>query len=116
MDRLELVRSLNDRLEAAENELAVGWDRVPHFPYSTDADAVKHRRERKDEPDVLERFHHDALNAPQYLDLMQTSGNTDSLELAVLVSELEQHTGKDPFASSIPEFRTISDLARLYVD
>ena len=58
----------------------------------------------------------DIGNVDASMDLMQTSGNTDSLELAVLVSELEQHTGKDPFASSIPEFRTISDLARLYVD
>jgi acyl carrier protein len=47
-------------------------------------------------------------------DLMEASGGMDSLDLAVLVGELEQHTGKDPFAGSVPEFRTVTDLARLY--
>ena len=49
-------------------------------------------------------------------DLMGASGGMDSLDLAVLVGELEQHTGKDPFAGSVPEFRTVTDLARLYAD
>ncbi len=49
-------------------------------------------------------------------DLMETSGGMDSLDLAVLVGDLEQRTGKDPFAVSVPQFRTISDLARLYAD
>jgi acyl carrier protein len=49
-------------------------------------------------------------------DLMEASGGMDSLDLAVLVGELEQHTGKDPFAGSVPEFRTVTDLARLYAD
>jgi acyl carrier protein len=48
-------------------------------------------------------------------DLMQAFAGMDSLDLAVLVGELEQYTGKDPFAEAKPEFRTISDLARLYV-
>lgn len=49
-------------------------------------------------------------------DLLENSSGMDSLDLAVLVGELEQHTGKDPFATSVPAFRTIGDLARLYVD
>ena len=42
------------------------------------------------------------------------SGTMDSLDLAMLVSQLEEHTGRDPFASGVPEFQTIRDLARLY--
>jgi acyl carrier protein len=38
----------------------------------------------------------------------------DSLELALLVTELEERTGKDPFASGFREFRTIGELATLY--
>jgi len=39
----------------------------------------------------------------------------DSLELALLVTELEEKTGKDPFASGFREFRTIGELVTLYV-
>jgi acyl carrier protein len=42
------------------------------------------------------------------------SGGVDSLDLAILVSELETFTGRDPFATAVPEFQTIRDLARLY--
>jgi acyl carrier protein len=56
----------------------------------------------------------DVFNVGSATDLMEASGGMDSLDLAALVGELEQHTGKDPFAASVPEFRTIGDLARLY--
>lgn len=46
--------------------------------------------------------------------LLQSSDGADSLDLAVLVSELETFTGRDPFSAGVPEFRTIGDLARLY--
>jgi hypothetical protein len=49
-------------------------------------------------------------------DLMRAFAGMDSLDLAVLVGVLEQHIGKDPFAVAKPEFRTISELARLYLD
>ena len=45
--------------------------------------------------------------------LLQSSG-ADSLDLAILVSQLEECTGRDPFASAAPEFQTIRDLARHY--
>jgi len=38
----------------------------------------------------------------------------DSLDLAVMVSELEGVMGKDPFAQGFVDFRTIGELARLY--
>lgn len=38
----------------------------------------------------------------------------DSLELALLVTELEERTGKDPFAGGFREFRTIGELVALY--
>lgn len=39
----------------------------------------------------------------------------DSLDLAVLVRELEESMGFDPFADGFVEFRTAGELAKLYV-
>lgn len=39
----------------------------------------------------------------------------DSLDLAMLVRELEEICGFDPFAQGFIEFRTVGELARLYV-
>jgi acyl carrier protein len=39
----------------------------------------------------------------------------DSLDLAVLVSELEGAIGHDPFRNGFIEFRTAGELAKLYV-
>jgi acyl carrier protein len=39
----------------------------------------------------------------------------DSLDLAVLVSELESVIGHDPFRNGFIEFRTAGELAKLYV-
>lgn len=39
----------------------------------------------------------------------------DSLDLAVLVRELEEATGHDPFAEGFIDFRTAGELAKLYV-
>jgi acyl carrier protein len=38
----------------------------------------------------------------------------DSLDLAALVVELEQATGRDPFKAGFVDFRTVGELARLY--
>lgn len=38
----------------------------------------------------------------------------DSLALAVIVIELEEQTGKDPFANGFREFSTVEELAALY--
>jgi acyl carrier protein len=38
----------------------------------------------------------------------------DSLDLAVLVSELEGAIGHDPFRNGFIEFRTAGELAKLY--
>jgi acyl carrier protein len=40
----------------------------------------------------------------------------DSLDLAVLVTELEQLTKKDPFKDGFRNFRTVGELAHLYAD
>jgi acyl carrier protein len=40
----------------------------------------------------------------------------DSLDLAVLVTRLEQVTKNDPFKSGFREFRTVADLAALYAE
>lgn len=39
----------------------------------------------------------------------------DSLDLAMLVRELEEVVGHDPFQDGFIEFRTAGELARLYV-
>lgn len=41
--------------------------------------------------------------------------NIDSLDLAMLVRELEDLLGFDPFAEGFIEFRTAGELAQLYV-
>jgi acyl carrier protein len=38
----------------------------------------------------------------------------DSLDLAMLVRELEEVVGHDPFAEGFIEFRTAGELAKLY--
>jgi acyl carrier protein len=38
----------------------------------------------------------------------------DSLDLAMLVRELEEVAGHDPFADGFIEFRTAGELAKLY--
>lgn len=46
-------------------------------------------------------------------EIMQGLG-LDSLALAVVVVELEDKTGKDPFADGFINFRTVQELANLY--
>jgi acyl carrier protein len=41
--------------------------------------------------------------------------NIDSLDLAMLVRELEETLGFDPFRDGFIEFRTVGELAQLYV-
>jgi acyl carrier protein len=38
----------------------------------------------------------------------------DSLDLAQLVLELQEKTGRDPFASGFIEFRTVGELTNLF--
>ena len=40
----------------------------------------------------------------------------DSLDLAVVVTELQQATSKDPFKDGFRNFRTVGELAKLYSD
>jgi acyl carrier protein len=40
----------------------------------------------------------------------------DSLDLAVLITELQTATGKDPFLSGFRVFHTVGELAEMYVD
>ncbi len=48
--------------------------------------------------------------------LLGGSLGIDSLDLAGLVVNLTEATGKDPFANGFIAFRTIGELARLYAD
>lgn len=40
----------------------------------------------------------------------------DSLDLAVLITEMEVATKKDPFKEGFKNFRTVGELARLYAE
>jgi acyl carrier protein len=40
----------------------------------------------------------------------------DSLDLAVVITELERVTKKDPFKDGFRNFRTVGELAQLYVE
>jgi acyl carrier protein len=47
-------------------------------------------------------------------ELLGGSVGIDSLDLAMLVRELEEVAGHDPFANGFIEFRTAGELAKLY--
>lgn len=47
--------------------------------------------------------------------LLDGSVGIDSLDLAMLVRELEEVMGFDPFQEGFIEFRTAGELAKLYV-
>ena len=40
----------------------------------------------------------------------------DSLDLAVVVTELERATKRDPFKDGFKNFRTVGELAQLYIE
>ena len=65
----------------------------------------------------------DKVREQKGLEVMKASDDTeligedtglDSLDLAVLVTELEQKTGKDPFKEGFIMFRTVAEWAALY--
>jgi acyl carrier protein len=48
--------------------------------------------------------------------LLGSTLGIDSLDLAAIVVELSESTGKDPFQGGFIEFRTVGELGDLYVD
>lgn len=40
----------------------------------------------------------------------------DSIDLAVLITEMEEATRKDPFKAGFRDFRTVGELAKMYAD
>jgi acyl carrier protein len=46
--------------------------------------------------------------------LLGSSLGIDSLDLATIVVQLTEATGKDPFRQGFIEFRTVGELARIY--
>lgn len=79
--------------------------------------------ERKDVLETIQKLVGEILEQ-KGLDLMALDASTellggelgiDSLDLATLVRELEEATGRDPFGDGFVEFRTAGELADLYV-
>jgi len=48
--------------------------------------------------------------------LIESDLGIDSLDLAAIVVELSEVTGKDPFQNGFIEFRTVGELSDLYCD
>ncbi len=48
--------------------------------------------------------------------LIDSTLGIDSLDLAAIVVELSEVTGKDPFQNGFIEFRTVGELSDLYCD
>jgi len=46
--------------------------------------------------------------------LLDSNIGIDSLDLAAIVVQLTEKTGKDPFANGFIEFQTVGELAGLY--
>jgi acyl carrier protein len=64
---------------------------------------------------ILDRKGISTLSVTPDSELLGGSLAIDSLDLAVLVRELEQVVGRDPFAHGFVGFRTVGDLAKLYL-
>jgi acyl carrier protein len=73
--------------------------------------------------DVIERFINEVREAkgmaPSFTlrpdtSLVDGSAGIDSLDLAALVVELQNHTGKDPFADGFVNFEDATTLVALY--
>lgn len=58
---------------------------------------------------------HPAVELTPDTELLGGGIGIDSLDLALLVRELEEAVGFDPFAQGFIEFRKAGELARLYV-
>lgn len=57
----------------------------------------------------------DAVPVKADTELLGEGLGIDSLDLAMLVRELEEIVGFDPFSDGFIEFRTAGELAKLYV-
>jgi len=63
---------------------------------------------------ILEDKGHDIPSIGTETQLLGAELKIDSLDLATLVSEMEDVAGRDPFSDGFIEFRTAGELARLY--
>lgn len=63
---------------------------------------------------MLEDKGRDPVRIDADTELLSGEVGIDSLDLAMLVRELEEVCGFDPFASGFIEFRKAGELARLY--
>ncbi len=63
---------------------------------------------------ILEQKGLDAATVDAGTELLGGSLGIDSLDLAMLVREMEEVAGFDPFQDGFIEFRTAGELAKLY--
>lgn len=65
---------------------------------------------------VLEEKGYESQEMDESTRLLGGDVPIDSLDLAAIVVELQERTGRDPFAQGFREFRTVGELATLYSD
>lgn len=68
--------------------------------------------------ETIQRVLHDKGAAPAEISestlLLGSSLGIDSLDLATIVVQLSEATGKDPFEDGFVDFRTVGELVRIY--
>jgi acyl carrier protein len=65
--------------------------------------------------ETIEDKGHDAPPIELETEMLGGDLPIDSLDLATIISGLEQAIGFDPFAKGFIEFRTVGELVKLYV-
>lgn len=65
--------------------------------------------------DMLLRKGRAPVEFDAHAELLGRESGIDSLDLALLVRELQRITGKDPFRNGFVPFRDAGELARLYM-
>ncbi len=65
--------------------------------------------------EMLLRKGHAPVEFDAQAELLSRESGIDSLDLALLVRELQRITGKDPFRNGFVPFRDAGELARLYM-
>jgi acyl carrier protein len=65
--------------------------------------------------DMLLRKGHAPAEFDAQAELLGRESGIDSLDLALLVRELQRVTGRDPFRNGFVPFRDAAELARLYM-
>lgn len=65
---------------------------------------------------ILVQKGQDSIQLQDDMRLLGGNIQIDSLDLAVLITEMQETVGKDPFEAGFKNFRTVGELAGMYAD